>query len=118
MDTETEDEIEYVKSIIAVQFRQIEQIGVAVEALTTALATVIDDARPDDAAVAEEWLGRLRDVAVTNVEMRAATLRLDAMAQSRTDPEDLAAAEEHKRSLVNWLTNYFDGIARPAGEVP
>lgn len=117
-DAETGREIGEVRAVLAYTLQQVTKIEVMVEGIATVLATILDDAKPDDPHIAEEWLGRLRDVAIANVEMRAATLRLNAMAEGRTAPDDVAAAEEHKQALVEMLETFFHSIARPTGEVP
>lgn len=112
----TEPEMRHVSHAIGMLFRQVEQISVVTEATMTALAVLIDDRRPEDDAEAAAWLMRLRDVAIANVEMRAATLRLNAMAEGRTDTDSTEAAEEHKRQLVETLRSYFGGIANGEGQ--
>ncbi|TCK19804.1 hypothetical protein EV667_4268 [Ancylobacter aquaticus] len=111
-------EIREVRTVLSYALEQFTHVGIMTESLLTVVAAVLDDARPANPQVADEWFERLRDAAVANVEMRAAAMRLDAISKGQASPEELAADEDHKRAMIEMLGAYFKSIARPVKEMP
>lgn len=115
---DTSADIRQIHEAMIMLFGRVEHLSVVSEATLIALSAVIDTNRPSDPDKAIAWLNRMRDVAIGNVQMRSFVEREEAAIEGTITAESAAAAEDRERQLVETLWAFFDGMAKPAGEIP
>lgn len=110
-----EARVAFMEKALSTAYEVIERDRHTVRALQIMVCSLIDSARPEDPAEAEEWLDAMQFVAVQNAGLTT-DLASDAIIRDHgPDPEMLEAMEDEREAVTKLLRNLYAMLKNPQG---